>query len=82
MQNSQDKNKYRKKERPEFRKTTPEEGNENHLEGRNAVLEAFRSGRTVDKVFLQKDLHDGSSSFSVGPEYPGLLICHPLPPAS
>ena len=59
MQNSQDKNKYRKKESPEFRKTTPEEGNENHLEGRNAVLEAFRSGRTVDKVFLQKDLHDG-----------------------
>ena len=32
---------------------------ENHLEGRNAVLEAFRSGKTVEKVFLQKDLHDG-----------------------
>ena len=32
---------------------------ENQLEGRNPVLEAFRSGRTVDKVFLQKDLHDG-----------------------
>ena len=32
---------------------------ENHIEGRNAVLEAFRSGQTVDKVFLQKDLHDG-----------------------
>ena len=32
---------------------------ENHLEGRNAVLEAFRSGQTVEKVFLQKDLHDG-----------------------
>lgn len=33
--------------------------NENRLEGRNAVLEAFRSGRTVDKVYLQTNLHDG-----------------------
>ncbi len=29
------------------------------IEGRNAVLEAFRSGRVVDKLFLQEDLHDG-----------------------
>ncbi|MEE0956044.1 MAG: 23S rRNA (guanosine(2251)-2'-O)-methyltransferase RlmB [Eubacterium sp.] len=29
------------------------------MEGRNAVLEAFRSGRTVDKVYLQTGLHDG-----------------------
>ena len=36
----------------------PEES-ENRLEGRNAVLEAYRSGRTVDKLFLQKDLQDG-----------------------
>ncbi|MDO4623562.1 MAG: RNA methyltransferase substrate-binding domain-containing protein, partial [Eubacteriales bacterium] len=35
------------------------EENPNRLEGRNAVLEAFRSGRTVDKVWLQADLHDG-----------------------
>lgn len=33
--------------------------NENHLEGRNSVLEAFRAGRTVEKVFLQSNLHDG-----------------------
>lgn len=32
---------------------------ENHLEGRNAVLEAFRSGQTVDKLFLQAGLQDG-----------------------
>ena len=32
---------------------------ENHLEGRNAVLEAYRSGQTVDKLFLQAGLHDG-----------------------
>ena len=33
--------------------------NPNRLEGKNAVLEAFRSGRTVDKVYLQENLHDG-----------------------
>ena len=32
---------------------------ENHLEGRNAVLEAFRSGQTVDKLYLQAGLQDG-----------------------
>ena len=25
---------------------------ENHIEGRNAVLEAFRSGRTIDKLYV------------------------------
>ena len=35
------------------------EPSENHLEGRNAVLEAFRSGQTVDKLFLQAGLQDG-----------------------
>ena len=29
------------------------------LEGRNVVLEAFRAGRVVDKLFLQKNLQDG-----------------------
>lgn len=29
------------------------------LEGRNAVLEAFRSGKTIDKVFIQKGCQDG-----------------------
>jgi len=31
----------------------------NRIEGRNAVLEAFRAGRSVDKLFVQADLHDG-----------------------
>ncbi len=35
------------------------EQNPNRLEGRNAVLEAYRSGRSVDKIYLQADLHDG-----------------------
>ncbi len=42
-----------------IKSTDNKEYSENHIEGRNAVLEAFRSGRTVDKVFIQKDLHDG-----------------------
>jgi 23S rRNA (guanosine2251-2'-O)-methyltransferase len=35
------------------------EENPNRLEGRNAVLEAFRSGRSVDKLYVQADLHEG-----------------------
>ena len=30
------------------------------IEGRNAVLEAFRSGRTFDKLYVQKDCKDGA----------------------
>lgn len=30
------------------------------IEGRNAVLEAFRSGKTIDKVFMQDGCKDGS----------------------
>ena len=33
------------------REQLPEE-NENQLEGRNALTEALRSGRTLDKVFI------------------------------
>ena len=29
------------------------------LEGRNAVLEAFRAKRTIDRLFVQKGLNDG-----------------------
>lgn len=32
---------------------------ENNIEGRNAVLEAFRSGRTVDKLFVLEHCEDG-----------------------
>lgn len=37
---------------------------ENHhfIEGRNAVLEAFRSGKTVDKLYIQDGLRDGAIS--------------------
>lgn len=33
--------------------------NENMIEGRNAVLEAFRSGKTVDKLYAQDGCKDG-----------------------
>jgi 23S rRNA (guanosine2251-2'-O)-methyltransferase len=29
------------------------------IEGRNAVLEAFRSGKTIDKLYVQKGVRDG-----------------------
>lgn len=34
-------------------------GNENMIEGRNAVLEAFRSGKPVDKLFVLDGCQDG-----------------------
>jgi len=33
--------------------------NENIIEGRNAVLEAFRSGKTIDKLYVVDGNHDG-----------------------
>ena len=32
---------------------------ENHIEGRNAVLEAFRSGKTIDKLYILDGCQDG-----------------------
>jgi 23S rRNA (guanosine2251-2'-O)-methyltransferase len=32
---------------------------ESIIEGRNAVIEAYRSGRTIDKLFILKDCQDG-----------------------
>ena len=42
-------NNYRRREREQ---AAPVEENENQLEGRNALTEALRSGRTIDKVFI------------------------------
>ena len=47
MRNIQDK---------KFREEIPDE---NRLEGRNAVLEAFRAGRTIDKLFVLDGCQDG-----------------------
>ena len=32
---------------------------ENRIEGRNAVLEAFRSGKTIDKLYVLDGCQDG-----------------------
>ena len=29
------------------------------IEGRNAVLEAFRAGKTIDKLYVQEGIKDG-----------------------
>ena len=29
------------------------------IEGRNAVLEAFRAGKTIDKLYVQDGVKDG-----------------------
>ena len=29
------------------------------IEGRNAVIEAFRSGKPIDKIFIQDGVQDG-----------------------
>lgn len=42
-----------------IRESENRQEDENLLEGRNAVLEAFRSGRTVEKLFVQDGLTDG-----------------------
>ena len=33
--------------------------NENAIEGRNAVIEAFRAGKTIDRLYVQDGLKDG-----------------------
>ena len=49
----QEKDNFRRGNRPVRREENPQaEENENQLEGRNALTEALRSGRTIDKVFI------------------------------
>lgn len=38
---------------------TKEKIHENYIEGRNAVLEAYRSGKTIDKLYLLDGCQDG-----------------------
>lgn len=49
-----EKDNYRRGNQRDFRREQPREveENENQLEGRNALTEALRSGRTIDKVFI------------------------------
>lgn len=40
-------------------KKTTSGASENHIEGRNAILEAFRSGKTIDKLYVLDGCQDG-----------------------
>ncbi|MCI2049206.1 MAG: 23S rRNA (guanosine(2251)-2'-O)-methyltransferase RlmB [Lachnospiraceae bacterium] len=46
----------------ETEKTEPSSTDEgsSRIEGRNAVIEAFRSGRTIDRLYILSDTHDGA----------------------
>ena len=37
--------------------------NENAIEGRNAVIEAFRAGKTIDRLYVQEGVKDGPVQF-------------------
>lgn len=41
----------------------PEDGDDNIIEGRNAVIEALRAGRVIDKVYIAKGETDKNLSF-------------------
>ena len=48
----QDRDNFRRRDNRPQKREEPIEENENQLEGRNALTEALRSGRTIDKVFI------------------------------
>lgn len=54
---------YLKERDRKYGKTLPDDmanqEDENRVEGRNSVTEAFRSGRTVDHLYVQEGLNDG-----------------------
>ena len=52
MRNNRDRNDRFRERREDRREETREEAPEGQLEGRNALTEALRSGRTIDKVFI------------------------------
>ena len=51
---------YREREgRKDAQNTMNEVIHENYIEGRNAVLEAYRSGKTIDKLYVLDGCQDG-----------------------
>lgn len=50
---------YKEKEFKDDSLDTKEVIHENYIEGRNAVLEAFRSGKTIDKLYVLDGCQDG-----------------------
>ena len=51
---------YREREgRKDAQNTMNEVIHENYIEGRNAILEAYRSGKTIDKLYVLDGCQDG-----------------------
>lgn len=50
---------YKGKDEREASLETKEAIHENYIEGRNAVLEAYRSGKTIDKLYVLDGCQDG-----------------------
>ena len=59
---SHDKNVHDKKMHD--KKSYDKKENENIIEGRNAVMEAFRSGKPVDKLYVLDGCQDGAVNSS------------------
>ena len=60
---TENRKKYTENKKTEKQNLTGEEmsnSNTSLVEGRNAVLEAFRAGKSIDKLFIQDGLQDGA----------------------
>ncbi|MBQ2679494.1 MAG: 23S rRNA (guanosine(2251)-2'-O)-methyltransferase RlmB [Firmicutes bacterium] len=68
-------------ERENFEKTKKEKKfNENQLEGRNAILEALKNGREIDKIFIRKGNTDGTLKKIVAMATDKGIVVQKIPP--
>ena len=68
-------------ERESFEKTKKEKKfNENQLEGRNAILEALKNGREIDKIFIRKGNTDGTLKKIVAMATDKGIVVQKIPP--
>ncbi|MBR2593891.1 MAG: 23S rRNA (guanosine(2251)-2'-O)-methyltransferase RlmB [Firmicutes bacterium] len=66
-------------ERENFEKTK-KKFNENQLEGRNAILEALKNGREIDKIFIRKGNTDGTLKKIVAMATDKGIVVQKIPP--
>ena len=68
-------------ERDNFEKTKKEKKfNENQLEGRNAILEALKNGREIDKIFIRRGNTDGTLKKIVAMATDRGIVVQKIPP--
>lgn len=51
---------YEKKRRSDYAREKDEDGKEGVIAGRNAILEAMKSGTGIEKIFISRGEHEGS----------------------